>query len=135
MSLIEEKKSRRSMILLIAIFVIPVVLAKLALTFHWFDYGVTNKGTLVSNELTLAKLGLADEFTEKNWLLLYANIDNCEAHCQQVVESVMNTYTALGREMPRVKPILITPSTLNHQDFNGFKCRQRCKAIYPHHKS
>lgn len=115
MSLTEEKKSRRSMTLLIAIFVIPVVLAKLALTFHWFDYGVTNKGLLVNDELTLVKLGLGDQLTEKNWLILYANIDACEEHCEQVLQSIMNTYTALGREMPRVKPILITPSGFDNK--------------------
>lgn len=113
MSLIQQKKSRRSMIFLITIFGVPVILAKLALTFHWFDYGVTNKGVLVENSLTLEKLGLSDELSGKNWYILYANINACEQHCEKVIESVMLTYTALGREMPRVSPVFITSSPLS----------------------
>lgn len=121
MSLTEQKKSRRSMILLIAIFAIPVIIAKLALTFHWFDYGVTNKGVLVSDEITLKKLGLNEALANKNWHIIYANIHTCEQHCEQVINSIMNTYTALGREMPRVNPVLITASPIDNDTKAKFK--------------
>lgn len=113
MSIAQQKKSRRSMILLVGIFVIPVVLAKLALSFQWFDYGVTNKGQLVADELTLEKLGLAESLPNKNWHILYTNIEPCEQQCEQVIQSILNTYTALGREMPRVTPVLIAPPLLS----------------------
>lgn len=115
MSLDQQQKSRRSMVLLVAIFLVPVILAKLALTFHWFDYGVTNKGTLVEGELNLEKLGLSAPKTEKSWLLIYAQLQECDQYCQQVLASVTNTYTALGKEMPRVQPLLLSSLPLNQR--------------------
>lgn len=112
MSSEQQQKSRRSMIMLIAIFAVPVIIAKLALTFHWFDYGVTNKGVLVEGELNIEKLGIKPQSADKRWLIIYAQVNDCDQHCEQVIVSVMNTYKALGKEMPRVKPLLLTPSPL-----------------------
>ena len=47
------KKSRRSLFLVLATFALPIILAKVALEAQWLDMGVTNKGTLLTNELTL----------------------------------------------------------------------------------
>jgi hypothetical protein len=58
MSSSKLNKSRRSMLILLAVFIIPIALAKLALNQQWFNYGVTNQGQLIKNELTLAQLGL-----------------------------------------------------------------------------
>ena len=52
------KKSRRSLLLVLAAFILPIILAKFALEQQWLNTGVTNKGTLLTNELTLEKLGL-----------------------------------------------------------------------------
>ena len=69
MSDVAQKKSRRSMIMVIGAFVLPIVLAKLALTQNWLEYGVTNKGTLFENELTLEKLGLEEPALQKSWFV------------------------------------------------------------------
>tara|TARA_B110000196_G_scaffold211037_1_gene180973 strand:- start:2595 stop:3155 length:561 start_codon:yes stop_codon:yes gene_type:complete len=112
MSSSELNKSRRSMLILLAVFIIPVVLAKLALNQQWFNYGVTNQGQLIDNELTLAKLGLnVDEF-EHQWLMLYTLPTQCDVQCEKVLVSVNNTYIALGKEMPRVKPVALTQAGL-----------------------
>lgn len=112
MSVTQQKKSRRSMILLVAIFVIPVVIAKLALTFHWFNYGVTNNGALVKGELTLNKLGVSEELSSPHWLIMYANFDTCNRNCEDILTNLTNTYVALGREMPRVKKVFLTNISL-----------------------
>ena len=41
-----QAKPKRSLLILMAAFIIPVVLAKLALDFNWFEQGATNKGAL-----------------------------------------------------------------------------------------
>lgn len=115
MSEVSQKKSRRSMILVLGAFILPIVLAKLALTQHWLDYGVTNKGTLVENELTLAKLGLEQSLLEKTWLVIYSLPQNCDSHCEQTLLSVNNSYIALGKEMPRVKRVALSPKPLSNQ--------------------
>ncbi len=109
-------KSRRPLLFLIAAFLLPVILAKLALNEHWFNYGVTNKGDLVNNEITLEKMGLShlNEVgnDEKKWLLLYLTPKACERLCQQTLHSINNTYIALGKEAERVKPVVLTLSNL-----------------------
>ncbi len=112
MSSSELKKSRRSMLILLAVFIIPVVLAKLALNQQWFNYGVTNKGQLIENELTLAKLGLDVNAFDHQWLMLYTLPKICDAQCEKTFASVHNTYIALGKEMPRVKPVALTQQQL-----------------------
>jgi hypothetical protein len=113
MSDVAQKKSRRSMIMVLGAFILPIVLAKLALTQNWLEYGVTNKGTLVENELTLEKLGLVQPALQKSWLVIYSLPENCDAHCEQTLLSVNNSYIALGREMPRVKRIALSPNPLS----------------------
>jgi hypothetical protein len=37
---------------------------------------------------------------------------NCEEQCEKTLVSVNNTYIALGKEMPRVKPVALTQQML-----------------------
>lgn len=106
----QQKKSRRSLLMVLAAFALPVILAKLALELNWLDYGVTNQGTLVENELTLTQLGLGEANFEKHWLILYILPKSCTLECEKTLETVHNTYTALGREVPRVIPVALYQS-------------------------
>lgn len=106
-----QKKSRRSLLMVVGAFVLPIIIAKLALTQNWLDYGVTNQGQLVMNELTLKDLGVQHADLDNMWLILYALPDQCNEQCEQTLLSVNNTFIALGREMPRVKNV-----ALYHQD-------------------
>ena len=115
MTEVSQKKSRRSMFMVIGAFVLPIVLAKLALTQNWLEYGVTNKGTLVAHELTLAKLGLEQSALQQTWLVMYSLPQQCDEHCEKTLLSVNNSYIALGKEMPRVKRVALTPETLSQQ--------------------
>ena len=115
MSDVAQKKSRRSMIMVLGAFILPIVLAKLALTQNWLEYGVTNKGTLVENELTLQKLGLEEASIQQTWLVIYSLPAKCDAHCEQTLLSVNNSYIALGREMPRVKRVALSPNPLSNE--------------------
>jgi len=101
------------MLMVLAAFILPIVLAKLALTQNWFDYGVTNKGTLVENQLTLEKLGLEQAELQQTWLVIYSLPEQCDTHCEQTLLSVNNSYVALGKEMPRVKRVALSPQKLS----------------------
>lgn len=107
-------KSRRSFVLLLAVFILPVVLAKLALELQWFNYGVTNKGQLYDKPLSMAELGFSQDFKQK-WLLLYRMPSTCKETCLATLQSIQNTYTALGREVLRVTPILLTTEAMADQ--------------------
>jgi len=106
----QQKKSRRSLLMVVGAFALPIILAKLALELNWLDYGVTNKGALVENQLTLSQLGLDETDFDKHWLILYILPESCTARCETTLETVHNTYTALGREVPRVTPVALFQS-------------------------
>ena len=108
----QTRKSRRSFILVIAAFVVPVIVAKLALDNHWFNYGVTNQGELVENQLTLTDLGLEQNDFDGKWLMLYNIPAHCESSCQESLKSIDSTYVLLGKYMTRVTPVALTSNTL-----------------------
>jgi hypothetical protein len=108
-----SKKSRRSLFLVLAAFVLPIILAKLALEQQWLDMGVTNKGTLLTNELTLQQLGLQLTDFDKHWLIMYSLPEHCAINCEKTFEALHNTYVALGKEMPRVFPVALYQNTLS----------------------
>ena len=117
----QNKKSRTSLFLMLAAFALPVILAKFALDQNWLDYGVTNQGRLLENELTLSNIGLNKADFDEKWLILYSLPKQCEQQCEKTLESLHNTYIALGKEMPRVIPVVLTQSLLSTKQANGIK--------------
>lgn len=110
-----RNKSRKTFIMVIVAFILPVLIAKLALEFNWLDYGVTNKGELITSSITVEDFGfeMASLSKEKQWLMLYVLPKQCEKLCQQVLHGVNNTYIALGKEMPRVTPVALYQTPLS----------------------
>jgi peroxiredoxin len=103
-----QNRSRKTLLLVLIAFILPVILAKLALEQQWFTKGVTNKGTLITNGMTLQKMGFSNnDFTDK-WLILYLLPSDCLPQCQQTLHSINNTYVALGKEIDRVQAVALT---------------------------
>lgn len=102
-----QNKNRRSLLLLLIVFVLPILLAKLALDNQWLNLGVTNQGKLLTQTLTLDDLGIDDNELSKQWLIIYRLPDTCPAKCLQSIETVHNSYVLLGKDMPRVTPVLL----------------------------
>jgi len=105
-----QQKSRRSLLLVVAAFVLPIILAKFALEGQWLATGVTNEGKLLTNELTLAQLGINKAEFNQQWLILYSLPAACNYDCEKTMEVVHNTYVALGKEMPRITPVAMYQS-------------------------
>ena len=112
MNVANQNKSRRNMLLIIAVFILPVVLAKLALEHHWLKEAATNNGQLVTNGLTLAQLGVNHEKLGKKWLLTYVAASPCQQLCAQAMHVLNNTYVALGKDRQRVTPVSLTAQLL-----------------------
>jgi len=102
-----QHKNRRSLLLLLTVFVLPILLAKLALDNQWLSLGVTNQGELLTQPLTLDDLGIDEVKFSKQWLIIYRLPDACPATCLHSIEAVHNSYVALGKDMPRVTPVLV----------------------------
>jgi hypothetical protein len=111
----DKHKNRRSLILLLMVFMLPILLAKLALDNEWLNSAVTNQGTLLTQPLTLLDLGIADNLSKKQWLILYKLPSTCSEICLQTIEIVHNSYVLLGKNMPRVTPILLANNIFSEQ--------------------
>ena len=107
-----QQKSRRTLLMVLAAFILPVVIAKLALDNQWFNYGVTNQGELLEQPLTLDEIGL-QKAEIKQWFVIYSLPKDCDEHCQQTLMGIEHAYLALGRETPRVTPIALSDSPFN----------------------
>jgi len=108
-----QHKNRRSLLLVIAVFALPILLAKFALDGNWLATGVTNKGTLLTSELTLEQLGIEQSEFNQKWVILYTLPEVCDSNCQNALEAIHNTYVALGKYMPRVTPVALYQSELS----------------------
>ena len=113
-------KSRRNLLLIIAVFVLPVVVAKFALDGHWFNYGVTNQGTLEQQHTTLADMGIELEL-DQQWLIMIAPPSECDELCQQTLLTINNTFVLLGKEIPRVTPIALSSQSLNESELSNLR--------------
>jgi len=102
-----KKKSKTPLIMFI-VFVLPVVLAYLALTFDWFNKGSTNKGELLTPPLDLSSV-VSDR--EPLWRLLFVMPQECAQGCENVLYSLNQIWVALGKESDRVEPLVLAHQT------------------------
>lgn len=128
-SIEQQRKSRRSFIFVCLAFIIPIVLAKFALEQQWFNYGVTNQGQLLEQELNLSDIGLAQLHSnnpdvQKPWLLIYNMPKSCDAHCLKIFNGLSNTYVALGKDMKRVQLVAIQHSELSEEQHSHISVKR-----------
>jgi hypothetical protein len=110
-----KHRNRRSLLLLVSVFILPILLAKLALENQWLDLGVTNQGKLLDQPLTLNELGIDQSEFAKQWLIIYRLPNVCPEICLHSIEAVHNSYVALGKYMPRVSPVLLKENIFSAQ--------------------
>jgi hypothetical protein len=118
-----KHRNRRSLLLLLLVFILPILVAKLALENQWLDLGVTNQGKLLDQPLTLNQLGIDQSEFAKQWLIIYRLPNVCPEICLHSIEAVHNSYVALGKDMPRVSPVL-----LNKNIFSAQQSKQLAKS-------
>lgn len=107
-------KSFYIFIILIALFVIPLLLAWLLVTHHeGIGTGITNYGKLINPPLHLTSLHLPDKTKLKGkWLLVFVNPSTtCGKLCQQNLYHMQQIHQASGKDIPRIKLVLINLST------------------------
>ncbi len=112
----QPSNSKRNLLLLLAVFILPIILAKLALEQQWFNYGVTNKGQLIAGKINLTQMGLNSTDFNHKWLMIYLLPKQCHNNCQQVLHHVNNTYIALGKEMSRVALLALTQTDFGSKE-------------------
>ncbi|MFA3790952.1 hypothetical protein AB6T38_07525 [Aliiglaciecola sp. SL4] len=104
MSEVVSNKKSKTPIIMFIVFVLPVVLAYLALTFDWFNKGSTNKGKLLATPLDMSSL-VAQR--EPLWRLLFVMPQECAEECENALYSINQIWVALGKESDRVEPLVL----------------------------
>jgi len=101
--------SRKALILLVVVFVLPVILAKVALDNDFFNRGATNRGELIQPTINAQPL-----FAElpKKWRVVYVVPSTCDKACQNAIYSIQQVDLALGKESDRANAtLIITPES------------------------
>lgn len=91
--------NRLTMMMLVAVFVIPVLLAVLALKGDWFNKAATNRGELLTPPVELPGLLRGET---PIWRIFYVMPENCEQKCENAIYSLNQIWEASGREKERV---------------------------------
>lgn len=112
MSNAPSKTSKKLVIALIVVFVLPVVLAKLALDNDWFNRGATNKGNLLNPVLDVSAVL---ETEAPKWRLVYTLPENCDKTCENALFSINQVWLALGKESDRAQAVVIVTESSDEQ--------------------
>ncbi|MEE2025442.1 MULTISPECIES: hypothetical protein [Alkalimonas] len=83
---------------------LPLLLAKLALHFGWFEGGTVSKGEWLSEEIFVLP---ALEAHEKVWRLAVVPAEQCKQQCEQALHTVQQLFIGLGRKQVQVQPVLL----------------------------
>lgn len=103
------RNSKLTLLGVAAAFVLPVLIAKLALDNGWFTQGATNRGELLQPTRDLSAV-LVDE--EPKWRLVYSVPANCDQACENAIFSIHQVWMALGRETDRAQAtVLVSESS------------------------
>jgi hypothetical protein len=100
-----KSNGKRTMLILAIVFIVPIVLAKLALENDWFNRGASNLGELISPPLDMSILQTSSD--EPKWRILYLLPGTCDVRCENAIYSLAQVHKALGVESSRVQPIVI----------------------------
>jgi hypothetical protein len=108
---ITKKNNKAMMLLLASVFVLPVLLAKLALDNDWFNQAATNKGELLSPAVDMGILHSSQR--EPRWKLVYVLPEVCTVGCENALYIIAQVRSALGKESDRAEVVVITHEKSN----------------------
>jgi len=113
-----KKKNRKSMLLVFALFAVPVLIAWFLLGpgRNWLPSGATNNGTLVAparplpTEGRLAGLNgtpLTQGYLTEKWTLVHFVTKNCDQTCKELLHRTKQVRLAMGEDIRRIQRLLI----------------------------
>ncbi|WP_133408441.1 hypothetical protein [Parashewanella tropica] len=101
-----KSASRKQLVLLTAVFALPIVAAQLFLSLDLYQGGSTNKGELLPSSLSYQSLNMTNPKPGK-WQMVYQLPAKCQQTCQQQLHLLQRSFIALGKEQDRVQPVVI----------------------------
>lgn len=113
--------NKKGIIALVVVFVLPVVLAKLALDGEWFNRGATNKGELLDPIVQLTPI---EEPQEPKWRMLYILPAQCTQECTNALFSLTQVWQALGKESDRAESVVISTESSDKSPMEDLSAHQ-----------
>ncbi|MCZ6640345.1 MAG: hypothetical protein O7F71_02105 [Gammaproteobacteria bacterium] len=114
-----QKRSRVTLLLILAVFVLPLALAWIFAKgpLEWRPVETVNNGVLVAPPLLLESFGVMDDSGEappvgsiaSDWFLVVLRGPACGEQCAHWLEVAERIQLAVGRDMPRVTVVLLGP--------------------------
>ncbi|WP_199610631.1 hypothetical protein [Flocculibacter collagenilyticus] len=90
-------KNNKTLLIFIATFSIPFVLAFAVLQFGWFNAGTTNKGELMPAEYSVKAAKRGDL-----WQIVYLVPEECDALCKQALTAMRQGILAMGKKQGKL---------------------------------
>lgn len=101
-----HKRSKITLIGVFLVFIMPVLIAKLALDNGWFNSAATNKGELLQ---PVRDLSVVFKQETPKWRIVYLLPEHCDKACENAIYSISQVWLALGRETDRAQAtVLVT---------------------------
>lgn len=111
--------SRRKLLAIIAIAIVPIVIAYLMFFYMpaIVPEGTTNQGVLITPPQQIESLSSA--LSTDNWILIQLVNSDCDEACQRVMHMARQVHKAVGKEASRLSRVVVTASPLSakYQDF------------------
>ena len=127
MTNIKKANNKRLMFIFVAVFVLPVLLAKLALENGWFNQAATNKGQLISPPLDVSSLDTKQP--EPKWKLVYVLPEICNQACENALYSIIQVRSALGKHSDRAEVLVITHEKSNSAQITSLEKNQKVRLL------
>lgn len=121
--------SRRTLLLILALFVLPVLVAAGLYAFGWKPDRTMNTGQLIQPAFQLPELTGTDgtplpaEALRGKWLLLVTGDGPCDAACADLLEQMRSVHIALNKERDRVRRAWVNPAAGSDPALRGIELR------------
>lgn len=111
---------RRTLLLILALFTLPVLIAAGLFVFGWKPEKTGNYGELIQPPLLLPQAGLtgadgnllSGEILRGKWLLLLAGSGPCDTGCRERLQHMRRVHVALNKNMDRVHRAWLNASSV-----------------------
>lgn len=133
MSSTKKNNNKTLMFLFVAVFLLPVILAKLALDNGWFNQAATNKGELLTPPVDMSVLASSE--TEPKWKLLYVLPEVCQSECENALYSIAQVRSALGKESDRAEVVVVVHENSNLTQLNQLQKKPNVRLLKVNLKS
>lgn len=97
---------------MLIVFALPIIAAKLILSQHWYQSAVTNHGIFLEPPVFYHDFNLTNPAPHQ-WQIAYLLPEQCEQLCQQQLHLLKQSHIALGKDQPRVMPVVLVPFQTN----------------------